>query len=78
MAWVRIIDPERADGELAELYAGLPGEPDGIVQAHSLVPRALAALLTFYKGVMHGPLDLTMTERETIAVTVSHVNDCYY
>ncbi len=78
MAWVRIIGPEQAEGELAKLYDSVPGKPDGVVQAHSLVPRALAALLAFYKGVMHGPLDLTMTERETIAVTVSHVNDCYY
>ena len=78
MAWVSVIGPEQATGELAELYAGLPGGPDGIVLGHSLVPRALAALLTFYRGVMHGPLDLTMTERETIAVTVSHLNDCYY
>ncbi len=78
MAWVPLIGPEQATGELAALYAGLPGRPDNVVQAHSLVPCALDALLTFYKGVMHGPLDLTMIERETIAVTVSHVNDCYY
>ena len=36
MAWVSVIGPEQATGELAELYAGLPGDPDGIVLGHSL------------------------------------------
>ena len=78
MPWVPFVEPDQATGKLAQIYATFTGEIDHVVQAHSQVPRAMEALLAFYRGVMHGPLDLTMTERETIAVTVSQVNECYY
>ena len=78
MTWIPYVDPDTAEGELAEIYRGFKGDIDHVVQAHSLLPKAMKALLQFYRGVMHGKLDLSMTERETIAVTVSQVNECYY
>lgn len=84
MTWIPFVPPAEATGELKKMYDGLGG-PDGadgqidhIVQAHSRLPKAMRALLAFYRDVMHGDLAIDMTERETIAVTVSQANGCYY
>jgi alkylhydroperoxidase family enzyme len=39
---------------------------------------ALRALMTFYNGLMHGDCDLSLAQREMIAVTVSVLNECEY
>ncbi|MFQ5613836.1 MAG: carboxymuconolactone decarboxylase family protein [Anaerolineae bacterium] len=49
-----------------------------MIKAHSLNPNALRALMIFYNGVMHGDCDLTLAQREMIAVTVSVLNRCRY
>lgn len=83
MTWVPFVPPGDATGELKKMYDGIRG-PDGsnpidhIIQAHSRLPKAMRALLAFYRDVMHGDLALDMTERETIAVVVSQANECYY
>ena len=79
-AWIDCVPPEDASGLLRELYdrIAVDGEVDHIVQAHSLVPEALEALLLFYQRVMHGRNDLPYVEREIIAVAVSVLNRCHY
>ncbi len=79
-AWIDTIAPSEATGPLAALYRRLADgrEVAHIVQAHSLVPKALESLLVFYKGVMHGENDLPYVEREIIAVSVSVLNHCHY
>ena len=79
-AWIDHIPPEKAQGALRELYDRVATDDgvDHIVQIHSLVPRALDAMLLFYKRVMHGDNDLPLVEREIIAVTVSVLNRCHY
>ena len=79
-AWIESVAPQNARGTLAALYQrfGNGGEVDHIVQAHSLVPKAVESLLVFYKGVMHGDNDLPYVEREILAVCVSVLNHCHY
>ena len=79
-AWIRSIPPREASGLLKALYERVStgGKVDHILQAHSLVPDALDALLVFYRRVMHGRNDLPYVEREIIAVAVSVLNRCHY
>ncbi len=79
--WIETIDERDAIGEVARHYKATTrswGGVDNIVKAHSLNAQALKALMTFYKGVMHGPGELSMAQREMIAVTVSVLNSCHY
>jgi len=79
--WIRPIQEDEAEGEVAALYASVTrswGGVDNIVKAHGRHPAALRALLTFYQGVMHGDGPLGLTRREMIAVTVSALSDCGY
>ena len=79
--WVEHVSEDRAQGLIAKIYNGIRrswGGVDNIVKAHSLKPQALRALMTFYNGVMHGDGELSLKQREMIAVTVSALNDCHY
>ena len=81
MAWIETIDEDDATGVVKHYYESRRrpwGGVDNIMKAHSLNEAALAALMTFYDGVMHGDCDLTMAQREMIAVTVSVLNECHY
>ena len=79
MPWIEWVDREHATGKLDELYTTLPGPIDHVVKIHSLIPEAMEALLLFYRSVLPGKqVELTMTERETIAVAVSATNGCHY
>ena len=79
--WIETIDEDQATGEVARIYAGSErswGGVDNVIKAHSLNKAALRALMTFYRGVMHGDCDLSLRQREMIAVTVSALNGCHY
>ena len=81
MTWIKTIHEDEATGYIAKAYKATSrswGGVDNIVKAHSLNPTALRALMTFYTGVMHGDCDLTLAQREMIAVTVSVLNECEY
>ena len=81
MAWIKTIDEDEATGLIAKIYRGSSrswGGVDNIIKAHSLNTSAMRALMTFYNGLMHGDCDLTLAQREMIAVTVSVINDCEY
>jgi len=81
MTWIRTVDEQEATGIVKKYYDGSKrswGGVDNIIKAHSLNPSALRALMTFYNGVMHGDGELTLAQREMIAVTVSQVNECHY
>ncbi len=81
MAWIRTIDESEAEGQLERIYQGSMrswGGVDNIIKVHSLNVQALRALMTFYKGLMHGDCDLTLGQREMIATTVSVLNECEY
>jgi alkylhydroperoxidase family enzyme len=81
MAWIRMIKEENAQGELAELYDQALeswGGVDNILKIHSLNPASLRGHFELYKTLMRGPSDLSLVQREMIAVVVSAVNHCHY
>ena len=81
MPHLRLIDPDDADGALAEEYAaavGRAGKVFNIVRSMSLSPDVLHASMELYKTIMFGPSQLTRQERELLATVVSATNECYY
>lgn len=79
--WIKFVSEDEATGIIGKIYKGTMrswGGVDNIIKAHSLNSNALRALMTFYNGVMHGDCDLTLAQREMIAVTVSVINRCKY
>ena len=81
MAWIKMIREEDAKGRLKKLY-GLLTEPwggvDNILKIHSLNPRSLRSHFDLYKSLMRGRSDLSLIQREMIAVVVSSINHCHY
>lgn len=82
MAWIRVVDEDRAGAELRALYVRTrdpaTGQLDNILAVHSLHPSGLAAHLELYRAAMAGTASLRKVDREMIAVTVSRINDCHY
>ena len=81
MPHLRLIDPDDADGALAEEYAaavGRAGKVFNIVRSMSLSPEVLHASMELCKTIMFGPSQLTRQERELLATVVSATNECYY
>lgn len=81
MSWIQTIPPERATGELQEIYKAISTARSGVAdvhQAQSLNPRALRAHLELYKAVVFARSSLSRVARERIAVVVSVANRCAY
>ena len=81
VAHLRLIDPDDADGALAEEYeaaVGRAGKVFNIVRSMSLNAEVLHASLELYKAIMLGPSALTRQERELLATVVSATNECHY
>jgi len=81
MAWIDVIDPEDATGDLKKLYdtiAEKRGKVSNVLKVHSLNPAALKEHLDLYDAVLFGSSPLSRADREAIAVVVSAANDCDY
>ena len=82
MAWIQIIQPDEARGQLKSLYEQVKSPQnhvDNILKIHSLRPRTLLAHLDLYKASLHSkPNALSPRERELVGVCVSRLNDCDY
>jgi len=81
MAWIEVIEPERAEGALRQEYdQGMQraGKVYNIVKIQSLNPRVLHASIQIYTAIMHSPSELTRAEREMMATVVSWGNHCVY
>jgi uncharacterized peroxidase-related enzyme len=82
MSWIDIVTKDQADGRLGELYeriAGPGGNPDNVLQIHSLRPHTLEAHMALYKSVLHHSENkLPKWLLETIGVYVSLLNGCAY
>ena len=83
MAWIKVIEPKEASGELKKLYNHITGgddsvEVDNILTIHSLHPKTLEAHLMIYEELMHGNNNLSKDQREMIGVVVSTANNCEY
>jgi len=79
-AWVPIVAPDSARGDLDGVYRSMGARRDvsNILGVHSLHPSALSAHVDLYRTLMFGPSPLSRAERESIAVVVSAANDCFY
>ena len=79
-AWVPIVAPDSARGDLHEVYRSMGARRDvsNILGVQSLHPSALSAHVDLYRTLMFGPSPLSRAERESIAVVVSAANDCFY
>jgi alkylhydroperoxidase family enzyme len=78
---IRLIDPEDADGLLAEEYAAAverAGKVFNIVRSMSPNPAVLRQSMKLYRAIMFGPSGLTRQDRELLATVVSAANECYY
>ena len=81
MAHLRLVDPDDADGPLAEEYdaaVGRAGKVFNIVRSMSPNPEVLRASMGMYTAIMFGPSPLSRQERELLATVVSAENECYY
>ncbi len=81
MAWIRVITPAEATGELKALYervGGTSGSVDNILTIHSLNPASLRSHYDLYRQCMFGPSELSRAQREMVAVVVSVTNRCHY
>lgn len=81
-AWIRRIDDDEADGELAEAYRRMvdpvEGQVDEVLKIHSLNLPGLKAHYALYRAAMRGSRGLPKVDRELIALTVSQLNACHY
>lgn len=81
MAWIRIIQPDEAEGPLKEAYdsiASRRGKVANVAAVHGLHPEAMVAMIDFYLVLMYGRSPLTRAQREMIATAVSAANECGY
>jgi uncharacterized peroxidase-related enzyme len=77
MVWIRTIDPDDADGRLAEAYAWQArklGRPTEFTQLGSLAPEVVHARLTLYRASEGVPSRLTAAQRLLISYLTSVLN----
>ncbi|MEM7333589.1 MAG: hypothetical protein AAF490_15980 [Chloroflexota bacterium] len=82
MAWIKVIDPSKATGELKRLYdAVLKKRPKikQVMQIQSVRPSTMRATNVWYADIMKSEASpLTRAQREMIAIVVSVENGCLY
>lgn len=81
MAYIKMIQPEEAEGQLKEIYDDIikkRGKLSEVLQIQSLNPPSLVNQMNSYMTIMFGQSPLTRAQREMIAVVVSAANDCTY
>ncbi len=81
-AWIRIVEPEEAEGPLRAAYdeALTPrGTVDNVMKVHSLRPQTMIGHLALYRSVLHhADITLPLSFLETVAAYVSMANACSY
>ncbi len=81
MAWIKMVEPEKAEGELKAEYEQAvkrAGKVFNILKVQSLNPLTLRASMQMYLATMYGPSGLSRAEREMLATVVSWANHCFY
>jgi uncharacterized peroxidase-related enzyme len=81
MAWIRIVPPAEAAGQLKQEYERAVKERGALANIHavtSLHPGVLAAHLDLYEAIHFSESPLSRRERELIATVVSRENKCPY
>ncbi len=81
MAWIQVVPPGEAAGELREIYEDVGrrrGSIANVYRIQSLNPQALRAHLDLYMSLLYRRGSLSRAQREMIGVLVSGLNDCGY
>lgn len=81
MAYIDVIQPEDADGDLKQVYDTIVATRGKIAEVHkiqSLNSSTIPAHMELYRSVMFSQSPLSRAEREMIAVVVSQTNECRY
>ena len=81
MAFIQVVEPEEAVGELRSIYDELVRSRGKIAEVHkiqSLNPPTISAHMQLYQKIMFAGSPLSRAEREMIAISVSAANDCRY
>ena len=81
MPLIEVIDYEKAEGRLLEIYNDLITKRGGLAEVHkiqSLNPETIVAHMELYMRVMFGRSPLKRYQREMMAVVVSRANNCEY
>lgn len=81
MARIKIIEPDKATGDLKTIYDGLAKSRGKIAEVHkmqSLHPQSIADHMNFYMTIMFSKSPLKRYQREMMAVIVSAANLCKY
>jgi len=74
MAYINVIEPEDADGELKQIYNNLIEKRGKLAEVHkiqSLNPESIVRHMDFYMTIMFGKSPLKRYQREMMAVVVS-------
>jgi uncharacterized peroxidase-related enzyme len=81
-AWIEMVPPEQAEGDLKRLYETVrtpSGTVDNVMRAHSLRPHTMEGHVVLYRSVLHNPDNvLPFWYLEIVASYTSIVNDCKY
>ena len=77
MAYIGIIEPDEAEGQLKAVYDQAE-RVYNILKIMSRSPDALKASMDLYKATMFGPSELSRAQREMLAIVVSAANHCHY
>ena len=81
MAFIKITEPEQAEGKLKEIYEELSRSRGKIAEVHkiqSLNPDSIIKHMELYMCIMFGKSPLRRVQREMIGVVVSKANNCEY
>ena len=81
MAWIEVISPDEATGQLKQQYdqaSDRAGRIWNIVSIMSQNAAAMKASMEFYMAIMFGDSPLSRAQREMLAVVVSSENQCFY
>ena len=77
MVWIRTVEPEDADGRLAEAYAWQArklGRPTEFTQLGSLAPEVVHARLSLYRASENVPSRLSQAQKLLISYLTSILN----
>lgn len=81
MAYIDVIQPNEAEGELKEIYDELIASRGKLAEVHkiqSLNPKSITNHMDLYMTIMFGKSPIKRVHREMMAVVVSKANGCPY
>ena len=81
MSWIKEIEPEDSEGQLAEFYESLiksRGKVSNIMKVQSLDVKAMETHMELYLSLMFIHSGLSREEMEMLATVVSIKNGCQY